>query len=190
MSAQQSSTVAETQSLSEAQLLAKFQQRCRHLNEALEAERVKTSKLRRYISHLNTKAAPPAEYHQEQPGLQSLVSEQAKLIEQLYAENQQLQEVAKTRTTQNQQLLTANEKLKARIIELRRQVREYAERQLASKPAPRPAAPTRAPAPVASQAPVATPPPVVARAAPVTSQRPPQPARSWLPTSVGRLLHK
>jgi hypothetical protein len=185
MSAQQSSTVAETQNLSDAQLLAKFQQRCRHLNEALEAERAKTSKLRRYISQLNAKAAPPAEYHQEQPGLQSLVSEQAKLIEQLYAENQQLhaqnqqlQEVTKARTTQNQQLLTANEKLKACIIGLRRQIREYAERQLASKPAPRPVAPTPAPAPVA--APVAA----------VTPEPAQQPARSWLPTSVGRLLHK
>jgi len=186
MSAQQSSTVAESQSLSDAQLLAKFQQRCRHLNEALEAERAKTSKLRRYISHLNAKAVPPAEYHQEQPGLQSLVSEQAKLIEQLYAENQQLhtqnqqlQEVAKTRSTQNQQLLTANEKLKACIIGLRRQIREYAERQLASKPAPRPAAPTPAPAPV------------VAPVAVVAPEPTPQPApRTWLPSSVGRLLHK
>lgn len=185
MAAQPNTQVTPQQNLSDAQLLAKFQQRCRHLNEALEAERAKTSKLRRYISHLNTKAAPPAEYHQEQPGLQSLVSEQAKLIEQLYAENQQLhtqnqqlQEVTKARTTQNQQLLTANEKLKACIIGLRRQVREYAERQLASKPAPRRVAPTPVPAPVAAPAAVEAPEPA------------PQPARSWLPTSVGRLLHK
>lgn len=166
MPAPQTSTITAPQALSDTELLAKFQQRCRHLNDALEAERAKTSKLRRYISHLNTKAAPPAEYHQEQPGLQALASEQAKLIEQLYAENQSLQEIARTRNTQNQQLLTANEKLKARIIELRRQVREYAERQLASKPAPRPAA------------------------APIDSTPTPDMPRSWLPTSVGRLLHK
>lgn len=163
MAAEQTSTVT-TQS-SDAQMLAKFQERCRHLNEALEAERAKTSKLRRYISRLNTKSAPPAEIHQDQPGLQALVSEQAKLIEQLYSDNQALQGIAKTRSSQNQQLVTANEKLKARIIELRRQVREYAERQLASQPKERP------PAPVA-EVPV------------------PEAPRSWLPTSVGRLLHK
>jgi len=165
MAAQQNST-ATPQPLSDAQLLAKFQQRCRHLNEALEAERAKTSKLRRYISRLNTKAAPPAEFHQEQPGLQNLVSEQAKLIEQLYAENQSLQELNKNRSQQNHLLVIANEKLKARIIELRRQVREYAERQLASKPA-EPLTP--APQDCAEVA---------------TLQR------SWLPSSVGRLLHK
>lgn len=166
MAAQLTTPVTTPQNLSDAQLLAKFQQRCRHLNEALEAERAKTSKLRRYISSLNAKAPPPVEIVQEQSGLQILVSEQAKLIEQLYAENQSLQEVANTRTTQNQQLLTANEKLKARIIELRRQVRQYAERQLALKPAPRPAA-------------VQTPPQVGIEA-----------TRSKLPASVSRLLQK
>ena len=153
---------------SDAQMLAKFQERCRHLNAALEAERAKTSKLRRYISHLNSKSTPPAEYQPEQPGLQSLISEQAKLIEQLYSDNQALQELAKTRSAQNQQLVTANEKLKARIIELRRQVREYAERQLASQPRARPE--------VAEIAPVAA----------TVNDAP----RSWLPSSVGRLLHK
>lgn len=164
MVAEQTSTI--TTPSSDAQMLVKFQERCRHLNAALEAERAKTSKLRRYISHLNTKTAPPAEYQQEQPGLQSLVSEQAKLIEQLYADNQALQDISKARSTQNQQLITANEKLKARIIELRRQVREYAERQLASQPKARPQA---------------------TNAAPVMEEDAP---RSWLPSSVGRLLHK
>jgi phage shock protein A len=164
MAAEQTSTT--TMQNTDAQLLAKFQERCRHLNEALEAERAKTSKLRRYISRLNTKSAPPTEIQHEQPGLQSLISEQAKLIEQLYSDNQALQDIAKTRSTQNQQLITANEKLKARIIELRRQVREYAERQLASPPK------ERAPASVTMT--------------PAVSGAP----RSWLPTSVGRLLHK
>lgn len=164
MAAEQTSTV--TTLSSDAQMLAKFQERCRHLNAALEAERAKTSKLRRYISHLNTKAAPPAEYQQEQPGLQTLVSEQAKLIEQLYADNQALQDIAKMRSTHNQQLMTANEKLKARIIELRRQVREYAERQLASSPKARPSA---------------------SEAAPLNAN---DASRPWLPSSVGRLLHK
>lgn len=164
MAAEQTSSVT---TLSDAQLLAKFQERCRRLNEALEAERAKTSKLRRYISRLNTKPVPPAEYQQEQSGLQSLVSEQAKLIEQLYSDNQTLQELAKNRSTQNQQLVTANEKLKARIIELRRQVREYAERQLASQPQERPQRAVPAEAQLATEAP-----------------------RSWLPSSVGRLLHK
>lgn len=164
MAAEQNSSVTH-QSVSDAQLLAKFQERCRHLNEALEAERAKTSKLRRYISRLNTKPAPPAEYQQEQPGLQSLVSEQAKLIEQLYSDNQALQQLANSRSTQNQQLVTANEKLKARIIELRRQVREYAERQLASQPRERPQGEVQV-APPAQETP------------------------RWLPSSVGRLLHK
>lgn len=190
MAAEPISTVT-TQS-SDAQMLAKFQERCRHLNEALEAERTKTSKLRRYISRLNTKSAPLTDIQPEQPGLQSLVSEQAKLIEQLYSDNQTLLEAAKTRTTQNQQLVTANEKLKARIIELRRQVREYAERQLASQPKARPPA-SVVKAPVTTAVPVATLAETsVASKAPVVPEVPAvtDAPRSWLPASVGRLLHK
>lgn len=179
MAAEQSSTITEHSSAS--QLLAKFQERCRHLNEALEAERAKTSKLRRYISRLNSKPTPLADLQPEQPELQSLIAEQAKLIEQLYLDNQALQATAKTREEQNQQLVTANEKLKARIIELRRQVREYAERQLASEPRqPSPTAETPAKNSVTA---------IHKKTSVTTKVSLAEASRSWLPASVGRLLH-
>lgn len=177
---------------SDAQMLVKFQERCYRLNEALEAERAKTSKLRRYISRLNTKPAPHfADIQPEQPELQSLITEQAKLIEQLYRDNQALQVAAKNRSAQNEQLVTANEKLKARIIELRRQVREYAERQLASQPKARPPSPLTATlaiteAPVVTDTPIANKAPRATKVKPVTTEAP----RSWLPASVSRLLHR
>lgn len=112
-------------SLSDAELLARYQERCRRLNEALEAERAKTSKLRRYISRLNVKPETALQAQQNLTGLQILVSDQNKLIGQLYNENQSLRKLAAVKETLNQQLNIANEKLKTRIIQLRRQVREF-----------------------------------------------------------------
>lgn len=115
--------------------LQKLREYCLRLNQALEAERAKASKLRQYIARLNSsrtqsEPAPAAAQQNLDTAMQSLVNDQSRLLEQLYAENQQ-QHVAnqKQRSAMAdmeqklQQLLTANDKLKARNIELRRQLK-------------------------------------------------------------------
>ena len=123
-----SSTVSSTsQNLTTAQdELAKLRQQCLRLNQALEAERAKTSKLRNFIGRLNSARAQPTAPTAAAPapaGLEALVTDQNRLIEQLYAENQKNQAALTEMATRNQQLLTANDKLKARNIDLRRQLK-------------------------------------------------------------------
>lgn len=123
-----SSTVSSTsQNPTTAQdELAKLRQQCLRLNQALEAERAKTSKLRNFIGRLNSARAQPTAPTAAAPapaGLEALVTDQNRLIEQLYAENQKNQAALTEMATRNQQLLTANDKLKARNIDLRRQLK-------------------------------------------------------------------
>lgn len=112
--------------------LQKLRDYCLRLNQALEAERAKSSKLRQYIARLNTTRSQPepALSQTPDPALQSLVEDQTRLLERLYSENQQqLAENQKQRSVMSdlehkiQQLLIANDKLKARNIELRRKLK-------------------------------------------------------------------
>lgn len=115
--------------------LQKLREYCRRLNQALEAERAKTSKLRQYIARFNstrvqTEIAAPAAPPHTDTALQSLIEDQTRLLEQLYSENQlQHSENQKQRSLLSdlehkiQQLLVANDKLKARNIELRRKLK-------------------------------------------------------------------
>ena len=105
--------------------LFRLREHCRKLHQALEVERAKTSKLRNFISRLNNaRIRPvPAAPEQSEKSLQALVQDQTRLIEQLYAENQQYQGNIKDLTGRNQQLMTANDKLKARNIDLRWRLR-------------------------------------------------------------------
>jgi hypothetical protein len=111
--------------------LQKLREYCLRLNQALEAERAKSSKLRQYIARLNSARAQPEPAPQTlDTALQSLVNDQTRLLEQLYAENQQQHaERQKQRSAladmehKIQQLQTANDKLKARNIDLRRQLK-------------------------------------------------------------------
>lgn len=120
--------------------LQKLREYCLRLNQALEVERAKSSKLRQYIARLNgtraqqpTPPTPAAPQHTD-TALQSLVEDQTRLLEQLYSENQkQYSENQKQGLVLSdlehkiQQLIVANDKLKARNIELRRKLRPAAE---------------------------------------------------------------
>lgn len=128
MAAPQIQSAIAPQTLSDAELLAKYQERCRRLNAALEAERAKTSKLRRYIARLNVKPDSLPSTN-ELANLQALVADQNKLLDQIYNENQVLREQLTAKTTLCQQLTAGNEKLKGRIIQLRRQVLDFMARR-------------------------------------------------------------
>jgi|GEM_PF-4160680 chromosome segregation ATPase len=111
--------------------LQKMREYCLRLNEALEAERAKSSKLRQYIARLNSARpqttketpAPPVALKANDSSIQTLVEDQTRLLEQLYSENQKQRSELTELENRVQQLLTANDKLKARNIELRRQLK-------------------------------------------------------------------
>lgn len=121
--------------------LQKLREYCRRLNQALEVERAKASKLRQYIARFNsTRSVPeatPSAPQNTDAALQSLIEDQTRLLEQLYSENQQQHsENQKQRSLLNdlenkiQQLLVANDKLKARNIELRRKLKPTYESEI------------------------------------------------------------
>lgn len=95
------------------------------LKEAYRAEQDKSAKLRRYIARMNqnqsTKDVSTTSpiNPKEKERLEALVEEQSNLLDQLYQENTQhrtsLDRVAKA----NKQLLTANDKLRQSLLELK-----------------------------------------------------------------------
>jgi hypothetical protein len=122
--------------------LQKLREYCRRLNQALEVERAKSSKLRQYIARLNSTRVQPDPIPAAAPqntdaALQTLVDDQTRLLEQLYFENQKQGSVLTDLENKIQQLLIANDKLKARNIELRRKLKPM---QVSETPAARPIA--------------------------------------------------
>lgn len=99
-----------------------LEQKYGRLKEALEHERAKSSKLRRYIARVTQAQNAPT----EKPiattaiGMQQLVKQQAALLDQLYVENSQQQEAIDRMSKLNKQLLRANDKLRQSLIDLKR----------------------------------------------------------------------
>lgn len=101
------------------------------LQQELDTERARTSKLRRYIAGLNHSSKAPS--HQQEDatlhfasavGLRKLTEQQGQLLDKLYSECTQQQAEIERVTKLNKQLLVANEKLRHSMLTLKKRARE------------------------------------------------------------------